>query len=83
MRNPNEPMLVVDLKLKDNKGMLKDCVVYEKDERGQLPIQDKDKLNEIINSNKYIAFQNRYVSGKTYFENIEEYLIKTILSSEF
>jgi hypothetical protein len=83
MRNPNEPMLVVDFKLKDNKGMIKDCVVYEKDEKGQLPIQDKDKLNEVINSNSCILFQNRCVSGKTYLENIEEYLIKTILSSEF
>lgn len=83
MYNPNKPMLVVDFKLKDNKGIIKDCVVYEKDERGQLPIQDKEKLNEVINSDKAIPFQNRCTSGKTYFENIEEYLIKTILSSEF
>lgn len=83
MRNPNESMLVVDFKLKDNRGMIKDCVIYEKDERGQLPIQDKDKLNEVINSDKAIPFQNRHMSGTTYFENIEEYLIKTILASEF
>jgi hypothetical protein len=83
MYNPNEPMIVVNLVLKDNKGIIKHCNIYENDKAGEPPIQDKDKIKEIIENHNYFHFQNKCVNGKTSVSGLKEYVILTILSSEF
>lgn len=72
-------MFVVDLVLKNGKGNLVECSIYDSNDRGILPIEDLDKLKSILaNKGKWIFFQNVYANGQCHTFNIESYTIKEI-----
>jgi len=83
MRDDNNFIYVVDLTLKDGKGEIKNCIIFESDEKGQESIQDYNKLVEILNRREFFTFQNRYIHGTTSINNIKCYIINQIRGKEF
>lgn len=70
-------MLKVDFVLKDDKGCLNDCFIYDNNDRGILPINDYNHLDWLLsNKSKIIYFQNDYINGYCYCSNICEFTIK-------
>lgn len=70
-------LVVVDIYLKDNKGNLKDGVVFETNKNGSLAIDDINEIEKFL-QNDFIYFQNRRISVTIAKENIENYIIKYI-----
>lgn len=63
----------IHIVLKD--GTVLDCVIYKNGNKGELPIQDFDKVCEILESDSSIHFQTRTINGHTHTSNIESYTV--------
>jgi hypothetical protein len=70
-------MLVIDIYLKNNKGNLKDGVIFKTNEKGCLPIENINDIEKYL-ENDFIFFQNRRINTTIAKENIENYIIKSI-----
>ena len=79
-------VLIVDLTLKDNKGVLREGVVFYKNDTGSNAIQDKDEIIKVLNgeyNGGLVAFQNAYINTKIRYTFIESYEIREISKDEF
>lgn len=63
----------IHLVLKD--GTILDCVIYKTGNKGELPIQDYDKVCEILSSENIIYFQTKMINGRTHTSNIDNYIV--------
>lgn len=82
MNKGNEMMLVADLEFKCNRGIIKNCVIFDTEKVGESSVQDKDKINEIINRRNHFMFQNSCVNGKTSIELLKSYNIHQVNGNE-
>lgn len=72
-------MLAIDLVFKDGQGELNDCSIYDGNDRGILPIEDCNVAHWLLsNDNKWVHFQNSYVSGQCHSSKIKSFIIKHV-----
>ncbi|GCD11721.1 hypothetical protein [Clostridium tagluense] len=75
---------VVDFILKDNKGELWDCVIFDKDEKGQMSIQDENIIHKrLTDKNRDFTFQNRCTHGYMSAGAIKRFSIHLINGRDF
>lgn len=84
----NDKMLVVDITLKNNRGILNNCVVFkENGVDGQPSIQTIEEIENVLNeklSKSYMAcVQNSYVNASIFISYIEKYTIREIDRDDF
>lgn len=77
-------MYVVNLVFKGDRGIVNKCVIFKDiEQRGQEAIDDRNEIEELINSGEYFMFQNSCVNGKTHIGLLEDYHIYNVNEMEF
>lgn len=84
--NENDKIIVANIYLKNNKGVLNDCVIF-KDiyQKGQLSVQDKETIKQLLSGElvELIMIQNGYMNATLCTKHIEKYEIKEIRMGDF
>lgn len=77
-------LLVADLLLKDNRGVLNNCIICETGRKGSMSIQDEVKMKTIIErEHELFFFQNRCANGHTHINNLDGYNIHQVPKKDF
>jgi hypothetical protein len=75
-----EQYIPIEIILKD--GMKLKCMIYETNNKGELPIIDVDRIHyklskDRIGKDEYVYFQTEMINGKFHPQNIENVILSS------
>lgn len=80
----NNKILVVDITLNNNMGVLNNCVVFKDNKKGELSTQNIKEIQDLLEPRVgFIGLQNKYTNTTLSLKGIEKYSIKEINLEDF